>query len=114
MRQVIDFMVPGGGLEPPRPDKGLRVLSPFLVVLHAAAISCKWRHKLPTMWALRGLQVSHRNASLRTKFRYKPPPAQRPSFSSIPCPTGSRLSGKSSSIVCQQTRRFVERLAAWS
>ena len=34
----IDFVVPGGGLEPPRPDKGLRILSPLCLPISPSGL----------------------------------------------------------------------------
>jgi hypothetical protein len=43
---IVGFLlVPGGGLEPPRPC-GLRILSPFFDVLQRVAIRRKLSHKL--------------------------------------------------------------------
>ncbi len=42
-------MVPGGGLEPPRPDKGLRILSPFLAILQGIAWGRIFSYKSPKM-----------------------------------------------------------------
>src|ERR1700733_13621760 len=36
---LLGILVPGGGLEPPRPDKGLRILSPLCLPISPSGLS---------------------------------------------------------------------------
>ena len=73
------FLVPGGGLEPPRPC-GLRILSPFLAIQHYPASHCTKPNNNQIMNDMDLLSTSHCVAPKCTKSRYKVAPKAAPEF----------------------------------